>query len=51
MQDPELVDKLLEELLPLQILEIGQWVAIGLGAAMVLVAGLLSFVGPWKCRG
>ena len=39
LQDPDLVDKLISELVrPVLILEIGQYVAIGVGAALVVAA-------------
>lgn len=50
--DPEMVDKLYKELvMPLKILEVGQWVAIGVGIALIVIAGFFSILGPWKCRG
>jgi hypothetical protein len=46
-----MVDKLLAELvIPIKILEVGQWVAIGVGAALIVFAGFMSILGPWKCR-
>jgi len=49
--DPDLVDKLNSELvMPLNILNIGQWVAIGVGVALIVVAGFFSLIGPFKCR-
>ena len=47
-QDPDLVDKLISELVrPVLILEIGQYVAIGVGAALVVAA--LFFAVNFYC--
>ena len=47
-----MVDKLVSELvMPMSILAIGQWVAIGVGAGLVAIAALFSFVGPCKIFG
>jgi len=47
-QDPEMVKKLKKQLVtPLSALNIGQWVAIGLGIAVTVAGGAMTFV---KCR-
>ena len=52
MQDPSLVEKLISELVtPVRILEIGQWAAIGVGAALVVSAFVFSVVFSIWCKG
>lgn len=49
--DPSLVEKLISELVtPVQILEIGQWAAIGVGAALVVSALLFSVIFSIWCK-
>ena len=48
-QDPEMVKKLKNQLVtPLRVLNIGQWIAIGVGAALLVVGGAMTFVK--SCR-
>jgi len=50
--DPSLVEKLISELVtPVRILEIGQWAAIGVGAALVVSAFVFSVVFSIWCKG
>jgi len=50
--DPSLVEKLKSELVtPVRILEIGQWAAIGVGAALVVSAFVFSVIFSIWCKG
>lgn len=52
MQDPSLVEKLISELVtPVRILEIGQWAAIGVGAALVVAALVFAVIFSIWCKG
>ena len=50
-QDPDLVDKLISELVrPVLILEIGQYVAIGVGAGLVVAALFFAVIFSIWCK-
>jgi len=50
--DPSLVEKLISELVtPVRILEIGQWAAIGVGAALVVAALVFAVIFSIWCKG